>query len=442
MNLADGSRVAVIGGGPAGSFASYFLLDLADRVGLQIGVDIYEPKEFSALGPAGCNNCGGIISESLVQMLAAEGLNLPPSVVQRGIDSYVLHTDVGTVRIESAVYERRIAAVHRGSGPRNAQGIRWDSFDGYLLGRARGKGANVVQGRVENISREDGKPVVHARGAPPQPYDLLVGAVGINAPVLKVFEGLGFRYRVPRSSKTYVAEFFLGVDKVTQYLGSSMHVFLLNVPRLEFAALIPKGEYVTVCLLGHEIDKGLVEHFLNSPEVRSCFPPGWNLTTPTCQCSPRINVGSAAHPFTDRVVLIGDSAVTRLYKDGIGAAYRTAKACALTAIFEGVSAADFRKRYWPVCRGLEFDNHFGTAVFTVVNLIRALRCSRRGLIEVVRDEQSDRTMHQDMSMLLWDTFTGSGAYKSIFLRGLRPGFLFRLMRESARALMPQRQPAL
>lgn len=91
--LDDGSRVAVMGGGPAGSFFSYFLLQMARRTGLRVDVDIYEPRDFFATGPKGCNMCGGIISESLVQNLAAEGINLPASVVQRGIDSYLLHMD-------------------------------------------------------------------------------------------------------------------------------------------------------------------------------------------------------------------------------------------------------------------------------------------------------------------------------------------------------------
>jgi hypothetical protein len=41
------------------------------------------------------------------QMLATEGINLPPSVVQRGVDSYMLHTDVGDVRIETPLREKR-----------------------------------------------------------------------------------------------------------------------------------------------------------------------------------------------------------------------------------------------------------------------------------------------------------------------------------------------
>jgi len=97
LALADGSRIGVIGGGPAGSFFAYFLFRMAESAGLHISVDIYEPRLFDRCGPAGCNHCGGVVSESLVQLLATEGINLPPTVVQRGIESYVLHTDVGQV---------------------------------------------------------------------------------------------------------------------------------------------------------------------------------------------------------------------------------------------------------------------------------------------------------------------------------------------------------
>ena len=43
ISLDHGSRVAVIGGGPAGAFFSFFLLDIAERKDLKLHVDIYEP---------------------------------------------------------------------------------------------------------------------------------------------------------------------------------------------------------------------------------------------------------------------------------------------------------------------------------------------------------------------------------------------------------------
>ena len=116
--LGDGSRVAVIGGGPAGTFFAYFLLDLAAHAGRQIAVDIYEPRDFTQAGPRGCNGCAGIVSENLVQMLAEDGIVLPASVVQRDIDSYVMHMDVGSARIDPPRPGKRIGAIHRGAGPR------------------------------------------------------------------------------------------------------------------------------------------------------------------------------------------------------------------------------------------------------------------------------------------------------------------------------------
>src|SRR3990167_10330485 len=129
--LETGSRVAVVGGGPAGSLFSYFLLDFAQRVGMgDLWVDIIEPRDYSLFGSQGCNMCAGIVSESLVQFLAAEGIELPTTVVQRGIDSYILHVDEGSTRIETPLHERRIATVHRGAGPRGTAERTWDSLDG------------------------------------------------------------------------------------------------------------------------------------------------------------------------------------------------------------------------------------------------------------------------------------------------------------------------
>ena len=83
--LEDGSKIAVIGGGPAGTFFTYFAIDFAERMGLDISIDVFEAKDFKCSGPKGCNNCGGIVSESLIQALSTEGIVLSSSVIQRGI---------------------------------------------------------------------------------------------------------------------------------------------------------------------------------------------------------------------------------------------------------------------------------------------------------------------------------------------------------------------
>src|SRR5512141_2261748 len=149
LSLDEGSRVAVIGGGPAGSFFSYFLLDMAERTGLKIRVDIYEPRDFDTPGPTGCNMCGGVLYESLVQSLAVDGINLPESVVQRGIDHNVLHFDIGSVGIQTPRCEKRIATTFRGIGPRGLMNFSRQSLDGFLLNLAVNKGACHIRGRVD-----------------------------------------------------------------------------------------------------------------------------------------------------------------------------------------------------------------------------------------------------------------------------------------------------
>jgi flavin-dependent dehydrogenase len=433
MMLEDGSRVGVIGGGPAGSLFAYFLLSFAERMDLDLTVDIYEPRDFSKPGPGGCNMCGGIVSESLVQMLAVEGINLPPTVVQRGIDSYVLHSDRGSVKIDTPLHEKRIAAVHRGGGPRDVQEVKWGGLDGHLLALAQKLGANVLPDRVSDVGWDDGRPQVRAEETA-QTYDLVVGATGVNSSGWQLFENLGFTCRRPTTTKAYITEVNLGQDVISQHFGSSMHMFLLNIPRLDCAAIIPKGDYLTVCLLGQDIDRELISAFLESPVVKRCFPDTWDPSQGPCHCSPKINVRQAARPYIDRAVLVGDCGVTRLYKDGIGAAYRTAKAAARTAVFSGVSAADFQKYYWPLYRSIAGDNRYGSLIFAIVHWIKALGPLVGGVMKMSAKEQAGPGAARRMSIVLWDMFTGSAPYRDTFYRTLDPRFWGRYMWETALAL--------
>ncbi|MHC4513455.1 MAG: NAD(P)/FAD-dependent oxidoreductase, partial [Planctomycetota bacterium] len=247
LKLRDGARVGVIGGGPAGSFFGYFLCQMAERVGLDLQVDLYEPREYACPGPKGCNMCGGIVSESLMQNLSTEGIHLPSSVILRRIDSYFLHMDVGSVRIATPLQEMRIAAVARGSGPIGLPKAQ-DSFDAFLLDLAKKRGVRQVQERVAEVGIDNELPQLRTTKGTEASYDLLVGAVGVNSPLLKNLEGLR-NYTPPQRTKAYVAEFHLGEPMIERYLGNAMHVFLLNLKRLDFAALIPKSDFVTLCLL-------------------------------------------------------------------------------------------------------------------------------------------------------------------------------------------------
>ncbi|MEO5333110.1 MAG: hypothetical protein H7839_13905 [Magnetococcus sp. YQC-5] len=447
MELDNHARIAIIGGGPAGSLSAWFLLDLAQQMGITLQVEIFEPRDFTTTGPPGCNMCGGVLSESLMQKMAAEGIPLPASILLDAIDSYVLHTDSGAVAIRPSRDEMRIASIFRGAGPQGAESQRplpWTSFDQHLLERAMDRGARHIPRRVQRLARaEDQKPQIflHARkgdvtdpDVPFGTYDLLIGCVGLNGAGIKLFDDLDFGYRAPKSERAWIAELYMGAEEVRRHLGNAMHVFLLNIPNLKFAAMTPKGHYATFIILGHAIDERLVDQVFHSPQVKQLLPEGWEIPVRPCHCQPRINIGPPRRPFADRVVLVGDCASSRLYKDGIGAAYRMAKACALTVLTRGVAEQDFQRGYWSACQSLDRDNRLGHFLFSMDGLLRYFPPFRQAMLTVIREEQSRLHDPHRLSSAMWDTFTGSAQYHDIFLRAAHPVILFRLCMAALRAV--------
>ena len=421
LKLEDGARIAVVGGGPSGSFFSYFALELADRFGLDINIDIIEAKDFTCSGPAGCNHCGGIVSESLIQMLSAEGIVLTTEVIKQGIESYTLHLEQGTAVITAPHNEQRIAAMFRGGGPKGNDHETGISFDNHLMKLCESKGANIIYDRVTKTCREEDGIILKTKKGHEKKYDLVVGAIGLNQKTFDLFHELCPDFITPRTTKTYISEFKLEESQIAEYFGDSMHVFLLNLPNVKFGAIIPKQNYVTLVLLGSDIDKEVVKQFVESKSVRDCFPPDFDpASIMVCQCFPFINIKGAKLAHADRVVLIGDSSTSKLYKNGIGAAYITAKAAANTAIFHGISEHHFEKYFQPACRKLQNDNRLGKFIFAITSIIQKSAILKSGMLRLVIKEQTMPRKNRKMSSILWDTFTGSAPYNSIFYRFLHP----------------------
>jgi hypothetical protein len=214
-----------------------------------------------------------------------------------------------------------------------------------------------------------------------------------------------------------------------------MHVFLLDIPRLQFAAIIPKGEYLTMVILGENLDEELIETFVNTEEVKSCLPQS-QATTNICQCFPRLNEFHALRPYDDRLVFIGDAGVARLYKDGIGSAYRTAKAAANCVALHGMSRRDFKRYYWRACRDIAFDNAIGRLVFGFCHVLQKVQFMRRGVLRMTRIEQDNPGAYPHMSSVLWDVFTGSAPYREVLLHVMHPGFICRLLWNMLLCILP------
>ena len=135
-SLQNGDRVAVVGGGPAGSFFAIHLLREAKRLGRNIEVVIVEKR-----GPTdpssdnfqcrGCNFCAGVISPRLNKILDEHGLVVPEEIIQGRIDYVWIQGQWKNFRLR-VPKEMQMYSVFRGSLPGRRSGTP-AGFDGFLL---------------------------------------------------------------------------------------------------------------------------------------------------------------------------------------------------------------------------------------------------------------------------------------------------------------------
>lgn len=421
LPLPDGAEIGVIGGGPAGSFFSIYALKLAKDLGKRIHLKIFDRKTFTNQGPPGCNMCAGVISETMVQQLAVDGINIPSTVVQRSVDAYCFHAADGEVYVRSPrLQQRGIATTYRGGGPKGSGGKDIISLDEFMLQKASEEGASVERTVIDEIKLTGDRPTLYSNKKPVMEPDLLVGACGVNAHTVKKFKDLSFGYSPPTTIRCMQTEMELGKEWVNKHFGNAIHVFLLNLPGIKFAAITPKGNYATISLLGKDLNKETVKAFVLHPVVQKMLPEGWKLPDKFCHCFPKITISSAQKPYTDRIVMVGDAASTRLYKDGIGSAYVTGKAAAYTIMLYGISEADFAEHYMPTCKGINKDNMVGRFLFTVNDFITGSSLLSRGYFRAVCHEQEDPSGGTPQSEILWDMFTGSRSYTEVFYSTLKP----------------------
>lgn len=403
MQLHNGSRVVIVGGGPAGSFAALHLLRLARARGLSLRVTILEPRDFRLSGLGGCNKCAGILSSALVRKLAALDLTLPPEVVQSRVDTYVLHAGSSQIPIHVGDPARQVLTVYRGGGPRLGQPPYPASFDFWLLSQARACGAELLKTRA--LSVRAGPPPSVEIPAGRLEADLVVLAIGVNGR-LQIDPALGY---VPPRTEVMAQDEIPLPDESFQ---GKVHIFF-DYPRgLIFGALIPKNRYLNISLLGHALPPDAVAQFIGAHNLEQDLASAFSL----CGCEPRISISSARGYYSDGFVAVGDASVTRLYKDGIGSAFATAEAAALCALDSGISRADFARAFAPACLRIQRDNDFGRLLFGLWAFTRQNPFLRRAWVRALETEADLPPQRRVHTRILWGMFSGDETYRSMFWR--------------------------
>jgi len=440
FSLQNDDRVAVVGGGPAGSFFAIHLLRAAKRLGRNIEVVIIEKR-----GPTdpcsedfqcrGCNFCAGLISPRLNKILDDHGLVVPEEIIQGRIDYVWIQGQWKNFRLR-VPNDMRMYSVFRGSLPGRRSG-RPAGFDGFLLGAASKEGARILYGEVQTVSyNPSGMPCLTVR--PQSGADVALDAsfvtfaTGINAhcghdyrddPLIASLQRLSPSFVPARTRKTFIFELDVGEDYLQRHLNREIYFVEYGSRHLslEHAALIPKGRFLTVALIGKCVDEAdlpregrqIARGFLTLPQIDRIFP-GVAEAPVTCACVPRMTVTTAGSPVANRCAFVGDAVGSRLNKDGLYSAYTTATQLAETVLVNGVDKQALVRGYGKTIKWLAGDNRSGRMVFGLSRVAFTRPLVSRIVYQAfateykVREERS-----RPLSKVLWKIASGTADYREV-----------------------------
>ena len=440
-SLRDNDRVAIVGGGPAGSFFAIHLLREAKRLNRHLDVVIIEKRGLTDLGTDGfqcwgCNFCAGGISPRLNEVLEEHGLAVPEEIIQGRIDHVWIKGQWKNFRLR-VPKGMRMYSVFRGSLPSKRSG-RPGGFDGFLLGEALKKGARILYGKVEAVDyAASGMPRLMVRTQSGERTPLEAGfvtiATGINAhggldyrddALIASLKRLNPAFVPGKSRKAFIFELEVGEE----YLARHMHreIYFIEYASkhlaLEHTALVPKGRFLTVAMIGKSVDEAvsagdsqqIVHDFLTLPQIERILP-GIEAAPIACACAPRMTVSTAKCPFGDRFAIIGDAVGSRLNKDGLFSAHVTANRLAQTVLQDGIDKQALAKGYGKAIKWLAADNRFGSIVFGVSRVAFTRPVLSRITYQAfateckVRDERS-----RPLSVVLWKIASGTADYQEVF----------------------------
>jgi len=475
LSLPEKASVAVVGGGPAGSFFAIRLMRRARERGKEVEVVIFERKqEVCFYRPApfssweGCNYCAGGLSPRLVEALRNEGLEIPEEVIESRASEIIVHADWKSIPL--AVPEgRELLSVFRGSRPRE-RAMRYVNFDTWLLNLAIEQGARVITAEVVSIRYSgQGNPVVSYRSpdkseenaAVPdesairlsgittstestREFDFAVVASGVNRrpgmdvrsePLLATLGQMMPRFRPPKVRRAVIVE-MTDLNEQLRVIEGELHFIQYGSKELhvEMASVMPKRGWITTAILGKSVDQAepssllkIVEKFLELPHIRRLIPYRSKLV-PRCCCNPNMTVGAAKHPFGNRIALTGDLAVARLYKDGLYSAFLTSSALADCVLDCGIDERSLRRKFGKVVRQMEADNRYGRWIFRLSRLMLGHPTLSRVLyLAVIMERMTTPRERHRLAPVLWGVASGDASYRASLVRMLHPSSIWQIL---------------
>lgn len=417
--LQHGQRAAIIGGGPGGTACAIALKNLAAERGIEIDVVLYEGKVFR--GETHYNQCVGVLSPPLERILTQElAVPFPHHLVQGKIASYVLHSDRQAIELNDDQEPSRI--------------VRRVHFDAYLLEQAQRRGVHVIHSRVTDVELRSDKVGIYSESKQCQ-ADVVVGAFGLDDGGCKLFERATSQagrhsYRQPQAlssivTKIHPREAFLAA------FGERIHAFLPAVPQIEFGAITPKRDHLTVNIAGAEISSVWMDRFLELPAVKRVLPESNDLLPADSDLREndfayfrgRFPISVADHFYGDRYVIVGDAAgLVRSFKGkGVNSACISGLAAAKAMMRDGISEGAFRSSFItdPHLQAILNDLVYGRIVRRL-----AIASAKYGLLDGVITLARTEPL---LSLALLNSVSAHKPYREIIQQTLRPALALKLL---------------
>jgi flavin-dependent dehydrogenase len=405
----------IVGGGPAGVACALLLQRLAWEANRRVQLTILEGKQFS--GARHHNLCSGVLTPPLPALLERRlQVLFPTDLNNREIVGYILHSAHEQVlldEVETSVALRRV------------------QFDNYMLECARKRGLSVIPARAVDLDFHSDRVVVYTESAPLE-ADVVVGAFGMDEGTAAVF-ARATGYRAPDALTSIVTRFHPGPEAMAAF-GPRIHAFLSS-PGIEFGAVTPKDDHVTINIAGGNVTDEQMAAFLSRPEVRAVLPGSTRVSSgPAGGLDPtdfhafkgRFPCSLAGRYYGDRYVLVGDAAgLVRAFKGkGVTSAVTTGIRAAEAIFHAGVSEAAFRDHYARANQDITGDQLYGQSMR---QLVRA--SIRLGLIDpVLRAARESPALRE----ALLGAVSGHLPYREVYRDMLRPDAVVAMLRAMTR----------
>lgn len=416
--LQKGDTVCILGGGPGGASCAIALKREAIKLGKEVRVVIFEQKKFAE--ERQYNQCIGVLSPPLETILKEKlNITLPQDFLVNKIKGYCLHSDHRNLDL-------------KGDEDGETYGVKRAKFDAFMLEQAEEAGAVVVHNRVTGIEISDEDTLVYSDGENCRAC-VVVGAFGMDDGSIKIFEQ-ATPYRQPDFLNTIITQLYPG-DEFLRGLGSTIQAFLLSHKGLEFGAITPKEDHLSINIAGRHVTAEVMLEFLRSSPVQRFLPPHNRHEKPLHYFKGKFPIAPAENLFGDRYVTIGDAAgLIRPFKGkGINSACLTGIFAARSIMNFGVSKLAF-ENYIRDCAELTHDLPFGRVLRWMTNF-----STRFNLMDFILRIAERDPVFMDC---LFNCVSGHKLYKQIFretisislgLRFLQEGYNHFILRKALKA---------